>query len=284
MPDLVDEIYMQVRARLCLHVADGDVDGELDLSVHYRYTFLGCIHPSFPHLCLLPLQLCKHLTHNPRPESAVRGWQLMCMCVGTFPPSRDFENFLLNFILEHKDGAGAVGNYARYSLRRLEGILNSGPSGFVPSVEEIQAYKERPPILATIELVDGTPLTEDLPITPDLNVGKCLDICTHFLELQDSRMVYFGIFVEDVDSGEGDGLSPDSEDAPPYAGLPKTPRPLQNENFMGDIVTIKVRQNQPFKFVFKRKIFLKSSDPASEDPMFERLVYLQVRPVWGCWL
>ena len=144
------------------------------------------------------VQLCKHLTHNPRPESAVRGWQIMCMCVGTFPPSRDYENFLLNFILDHKDGAGAIGNYARYSLRRLEGILNSGPSGFVPSVEEIQAYKERPPILATIELVDGTPLTEDLPITPDLNVAKVLDICTHFLELSDSRMDSFGIFVEDV--------------------------------------------------------------------------------------
>ena len=106
------------------------------------------------------VQLCKHLTNNPRPESAVRGWQIVCMCVGTFPPSRDFENYLLNFILDHKDGAGAIGNYARYSLRRLEGILNSGPSGFVPSVDEIQAYKERPPILATIELVDGTPLTE----------------------------------------------------------------------------------------------------------------------------
>jgi hypothetical protein len=142
-------------------------------------------------------------------------------------------------------------------------------------VEEIQAYKERPPILATIELVDGTPLTEDLPITPDLNVAKVLDICTHFLELQDARMQYFGVFVEDVDDPSAPQVSPDSEDAPPYAGLDKTPRPLQNENFMGDVVTIKVRQNQPFKFVFKRKIFLKNLDGASEDPMFERLVYLQ---------
>lgn len=90
-------------------------------------------------------------------------------------------------------------------------------------------------------------------------------------------MSYFGIFVEDVDAGGAEAFSPDSEDAPPYAGLPKTPRPLQNENFMGDVVTIKVRQNQPFKFVFKRKIFLKSNDPPSDDPMFERLVYLQAR-------
>jgi hypothetical protein len=153
------------------------------------------------------LQICKHLTANPRPESCQRGWQVMCMCVGTFPPSRDFEDYLLNFILQHtcvldvcvrvlnrvdpgcfcSENSGAIGNYARYSLRRLEGILNSGPSGFVPSVDEIQAYKERPPILATIELVDGTPLTEDLPITPDLNVSKvrrcvlalcvCLCVC-----------------------------------------------------------------------------------------------------------
>jgi len=49
------------------------------------------------------------------------------------------------------------------------------------------AYKERPPILATIELVDGMVLTEDLPVTPDLDVRKVLDICNHFMELQDPR-------------------------------------------------------------------------------------------------
>ena len=44
--------------------------------------------------------------------------------------------------------------------------------GIVPTLEEIQAYKERPPILATIELVNGALLTEDLPVAPDLNVKK----------------------------------------------------------------------------------------------------------------
>ena len=223
------------------------------------------------------IQLCKHLTHNPRPEGAVRAWQLLCMCVGTFPPSRDFEFFLMNFILEFKTGAGAVGNYARYSLRRLEGIINSGPSGFVPSVDEISSYKERPPILATISLVDGVALTEDLPITPDLNVAKVLDICNHFMELQDDRMIYFGIFVEDLDDPDAPVVSAHSDDAPPYAGLPKTPRPLQNENFMGDVVTVKVRHNQPFRFVYKRKLYIRNMDGPSEDPMFERLCFLQAQ-------
>jgi hypothetical protein len=227
------------------------------------------------------VQLCKHLTHNPRPESIVCGWQILCMCVGTFPPSRDFEPYLLNFILEHKDGAGAVGNYSRYALRRLEGIINSGPSGFVLSVDEISAYKERPPILATICLVDGTPLTEDLPITPDLNVHKVLDICNHFMELKDDRMQFFGIFVEDVDDDKKGApvIDPTSADAPAYAGLPKTPRPLQSENFLADVATVKARHSQKFRFVYKRKIFLEG--PAADchssgnDPTFERLMYLQ---------
>lgn len=58
--------------------------------------------------------------------------------------------------------------------------------GIVPTLEEIQAYKERPPILATIELVNGALLTEDLPVAPDLNVkkvrGSCLSaghVCVH---------------------------------------------------------------------------------------------------------
>lgn len=49
----------------------------------------------------------------------------------------------------------------------------------MPSVEEIQAYKERPPVLATVELVDGMLLTEELPVTPDLSVGKVTNSPRH---------------------------------------------------------------------------------------------------------
>ena len=36
------------------------------------------------------VQICKQLTGNHTPESIARCWQLMCMCVGTFPPSVTF--------------------------------------------------------------------------------------------------------------------------------------------------------------------------------------------------
>ena len=122
---------------------------------------------------------------------------------------------------------------------------------------------------------------QDLPITPDLNVAKVLDICTHFLELTDPRMDSFGIFVEDVEDPSAPA-TPDAEGATPHAGLPKTPRPLQNDEFISDVVASKSRQNQPIKFVIKCKIFLKNVvAPSTTDQMFERLIYLQVRRAEG---
>ncbi|CAK9003080.1 High molecular weight form of myosin-1 (High molecular weight form of myosin I) (HMWMI) [Durusdinium trenchii] len=248
------------------------------------------------------VQLMKHLTNNPKPESVGRAWQLMCMAVGTFPPSSDFEYYLLNFLLEHVNVGGLVGNYARYSLRRLDGMLIRGASGFVPNIDEILSYKERPPILATIELVDGTPLTEDLPITPDLNCEKVLEICTHFLSLKDERHKLFGIFVQDVEDEDEDDLeasayssysaarTPDAgepgppSDEPPPPPLPmmrqsplppRTPRPLRSKDYLGDVVVQMTRQKIKHTFVFKRKLFVSGNDGPSKDQVYSRLMYLQ---------
>eukprot|EP01039_Chlorochromonas_danica_P007189 gene7189-7956_t len=222
------------------------------------------------------LQIIKQLTNNPRPESVAKGWQVMCMCVTTFPPSFEFESFLLHYIIEKRDrGRGAVVDYARYCLRTLEAMLNGGDStGFVPSVEEILAYKERPPILATIYLVDGSVITENLPLTPDLNVAKVIEMCSGWLDLKDSRINTLGIFVDDL--GECDDVKPDeTQSKAAYADLKRTPRPLRNEDYMGDTIVQKARQRRKFKFVLKRKIFLPKHNYRGEDPFFERMTYLQ---------
>eukprot|EP01038_Epipyxis_sp_PR26KG_P008757 gene8757-11831_t len=221
------------------------------------------------------LQIIKQLINCPRPSSVAKGWQMMCMCVGTFPPSQQFENFLLHFIIEKRDiGRGAVVDYARYCLVILERMLNSHDRiGSVPSVEEITAYKERPPILATIYLVDGNILTEDdLPLAPDINVGIVLKMCVELLDLKDPRINTLGMFVYDL------GLIKNSEDPhakAPHADLKRTPRPLRNTDFMGDMIIQKVRQKRKFRFVLKRKIFLPKHNYRGDDTLFERMTYLQ---------
>lgn len=221
--------------------------------------------------------IIKQLSNNPRPESVAKGWQVMCMCVGTFPPSPEFENFLLHYIIEKRDrGRGAVIDYARYCLRTLEAILNSGDgTGFVPSVEEILAYKERPPILATIYLVDGNVITENLPLTPDLNVAKVLEMCSGWLDLKDSRINTLGMFVYDLGEQEDPKAGADPYAKAAYADLKRTPRPLRNEDYMGDTIVQKARQRRKFKFVLKRKLFLPKYNYRGEDPFFERMTYLQ---------
>ena len=126
------------------------------------------------------VQIIKQLRKNTNVESVKRLWQLLCVCVGTFPPSAEFEFFLLHFLINSLEEKGAVVDYAKYAYRRVEGILAQGASGFVPSVEEIDAYNNRPPILVSIDLVDGSSLASNLPITPDLDVSKVLTICNHF--------------------------------------------------------------------------------------------------------
>lgn len=173
-------------------------------------------------------------------------------------------------------GRGAIVDYARYCLRTLEAILSNGDgSGFVPSVDEISAYKDRPPILATIYLVDGNVITEDLPITPDLNVGKVIEMCTGWLDLRDPRVNSLGMFVYDL----GEIVDPKGGENPfsnaPYKDLVRTPRPLRVEDYMGDVIVQKARQRREFKFVFKKKIFLPSQREPGDDPFYERLVYLQ---------
>jgi myosin-7 len=223
------------------------------------------------------LLIIKQLSNNPRPESVAKGWQVMCMCVGTFPPSPEFENFLLHYIIEKRDrGRGAIIDYAKYCLRTLEAILNSGDgTGFVPSVEEILAYKERPPILATIYLVDGNVITENLPLTPDLNVGKVLEMCSGWLDLKDPRVNTLGMFVYDLGELDAVRMGEDPYAKAAYADLKRTPRPLRNEDYMGDTIVQKARQRRKFKFVLKRKIFLPRYNYRGDDPFFERMTYLQ---------
>jgi hypothetical protein len=87
-----------------------------------------------------------------------------------------FENYLLNFALEKCQSKGAEACYASSCVHTLEGMMSSRTNeSIVPTVEEIQAHKERPPILATIELVNGALLNEDMPAARELNVKQVCD-------------------------------------------------------------------------------------------------------------
>ena len=70
------------------------------------------------------LQLCKFISLNPDPRTAVRGWILLCICIGIFTPTVEFELHLLNFLMYFETDARHV-QFARYCLSVLEDELNA---------------------------------------------------------------------------------------------------------------------------------------------------------------
>lgn len=88
-------------------------------------------------------QVMKQLTGNPNPESVFRGWQLLCVLLVTFPPSKNFEASLRSFISQatHQQ-EGRVDVMAKYCLRRLEYISRKGPRGKPPTLAEIETASD----------------------------------------------------------------------------------------------------------------------------------------------
>jgi len=112
-------------------------------------------------------------------------------------------------------------------------------------------------------------------LTPDLNVSKVIEMCAGWLDLKDPRINTLGMFVYDLGENDDAKASEDPNSRPPYADLKRTPKPLRNEDYMGDTIVQKARQRRKFKFVLKRKIFLPKYNYRGDDPFFERMTYLQ---------
>ncbi|NWY75917.1 MYO7B protein, partial [Erithacus rubecula] len=77
-------------------------------------------------------QICKQLTENSNRSSYARGWILLSLCLGCFPPSDTFVKYLLNFI--HHGPTG----YAPYCAERLRRTYTNGARTEPPSWLELQ--------------------------------------------------------------------------------------------------------------------------------------------------
>ncbi|EIM79976.1 RhoGAP-domain-containing protein [Stereum hirsutum FP-91666 SS1] len=88
-------------------------------------------------------QVMKQLTGNPNPESVFKGWQLLCVLLVTFPPSKNFEAYLHSFLHQRTSQTESrVDVMAKYCLKRLALIAKKGPRGKAPSLSEIETASD----------------------------------------------------------------------------------------------------------------------------------------------
>lgn len=93
-------------------------------------------------------QICKQLTDNPNAISFKKGWILLSLCIGCFPPSDSFELYLRQFI---RTGPQL---YAPYCEKRLDRVIQNGPRKQPSSTMELKACKTTDPIIVTINLMN----------------------------------------------------------------------------------------------------------------------------------
>lgn len=76
----------------------------------------------------------------------------MTFCCVTFPPTRNFEEWLRKHLWEHtKLSDSRQASYARFCVRKLDLICEAPPSARVPSYHEIEMMKVQWPV----PLIDG---------------------------------------------------------------------------------------------------------------------------------
>lgn len=93
-------------------------------------------------------QICKQLSNNPNSTSFKKGWILLSLCIGCFPPSDTFELYLRQFIRSGPE------LYAPYCEVRLDRTMQNGARKQPPSVLELKSCKSTEPITVTINLMN----------------------------------------------------------------------------------------------------------------------------------
>jgi myosin-7 len=116
-------------------------------------------------------QIIKQTTNNPSAESTLRGWQLMAICLGAFPPSPTFGPYLKTYCNTIKEeGAAELAEYAGFCLQSIDKIQTIGHRHEVPTTAELEFAQSMQKLEHKIYFLDGT--FKEVAISPwDTSAG-----------------------------------------------------------------------------------------------------------------
>lgn len=198
-------------------------------------------------------QLCKQLTNNPNKASFARGWVLLSLCVGCFPPSEKFVQYLRCFIREGPPG------YAPFCEERLNRTFKNGCRTQPPSWLELQATRYKQPIQLTVTLMNGN----NVQVEAD-SATTAEELCSQLrgkLGLQDD--FGFSLFIALYDKFSSVGSGPDHI-------LDAVSQCEQYTKERGG-----QERSAPWRLFFRKEMFTPWHDP-TEDAAATELIYQQI--------
>ncbi|CAL8309973.1 unnamed protein product [Lota lota] len=198
-------------------------------------------------------QICKQLEGNNNKNSYYRGWILLSLCLGIFPPSDKFIKYLQSFI---RSGPGGYGPYCAERLRRT--VLN-GVRGEPPSWLELQATKTKKRMTVSLTLMDGR--TISVPVDSASTSSEICQMLSQKVQLKDTFgfSVYVALYEKVWALGSGrehvmDAISQCEQEVRRKGGQ---------------------EQHAPWRLYFRKEVFTPWHD-CRDDAVSTELIYRQV--------
>ncbi|XP_075385260.1 unconventional myosin-VIIb [Tenrec ecaudatus] len=203
-------------------------------------------------------QICKQLSENAKTSSLARGWILLSLCLGCFPPSERLMKYLLNFI---NQGPAGYGNFCAERLRRT---YANGVRLEPPTWLELQAVKTKKHIPVNVVLVMG----ENVTITMD-SASTAKEVCQHIAQKQGLRdhlgfSLHMAVYNKFWSLGSGHDHVMDA-----VAQCEQLARERGESE-----------RQSPWRIYLRKEFFTPWHD-SSEDPVSTELIYRQV--LHGVW-
>uniref|UniRef100_A0A3B3QZ91 Si:ch73-194h10.2 n=1 Tax=Paramormyrops kingsleyae TaxID=1676925 RepID=A0A3B3QZ91_9TELE len=198
-------------------------------------------------------QICKQLTDNGNRNSYFRGWILLSICLGIFPPTECFIKYLQNFIRN-----GPVG-YGQYCADRLRRTMANGLRGEPPSWLELQATKTMKPMAISVTLMDGR--TVSLAVDSASTSKEICRTLAQKVKLKDTFgfSLYVALYDKVWSLGSGKEHVMDA--------ISQCEQEVRRQGSQ--------EQHAPWRLYFRKEIFTPWHD-SNEDPVSTDLIYRQI--------
>uniref|UniRef100_H3D8C8 Myosin VIIBa n=1 Tax=Tetraodon nigroviridis TaxID=99883 RepID=H3D8C8_TETNG len=198
-------------------------------------------------------QICKQLQDNNNRTSYFRGWILLSLCLGIFPPSEKFLKYLQSFI------RFAPGGFTTYCAEKLRRTGMNGVRGEPPAWLELQATKTKKPIVVSVTLMDGRAVS--LPVDSASTSKEICHLLANKINLTDQFgfSLYVTLYEKVLALGCGrehlmDAISQCEQEVKRRGGQ---------------------EQHAPWRLSFRKEIFTPWHD-CKEDKISTQLIYKQI--------